>query len=878
VQPTRDSLSLETAKKIDQLCDRFEAQWLAGKRPRIEDYLAAAPSALQPVLLQSLLPIELELIRKSGKTAVEADYQKRFPASAKLVAKVFQEAASRKTEGSESSISNSNVATAAFQSRSAAASVRKDAPPPAQIGRFKILSVLGQGGFGSVYRARDPQLEREVAIKVPRPGVFATTQDRERFLGEARAAAAVQHPNLCPVYEVNSDGESLYIVMAMIPGVSLAEYLRERKNPLSARQSALIVRKLALALEAAHAKGVVHRDLKPANILFDRERKDVVVTDFGLARRSQADVELTQAGAVMGTPAYMSPEQARGDTKTVGPAADIFSLGVILYELLTGVRPFTGSMGEILGKVQHVAPEPPSKVKPGIDSRLEKICLKAMAKAPKDRFGSMREFAFYLGEFLKDAPTGAIAPGAPKARPDAPPPSEAAQMAEIFAAMSIERKAETKKIEQSQRGLAKLILGVGGCLGVMLVLAICLGGSVGGWLYWRGGDAPSGPTVTVTLQNITHLHDNSVHYYLDGKQIDSKKLEGPLKLAVGPHKLEGKRGNETVELREFNVGQEDDQKEIVVVTAEPDGPPGLRHEFKHAGSISGLAVSPDGEWIVGVYSQFSMFNGKSGSRVGLWQLKDGEKIHEENLDDAETVSFGNSKLPFIGFRGGFCYVVQYDLSNPKRWKDKRRFECSRGGYVTTPSISRDGKTLLIGTLHDGPMAIHFWNTSDAKRIASVDNMWISSIAPDGKRYFAGKGDDLILHEIRDDGKVEAIKTFKGHTSTITRIACSPDGRLVAAGAGGPTHSVRLWDVESAKVLDIARHSGGVTSVSFSPDGKRLLTSGGEGTLRLSDVKTGDVIYEVKEQGVINCAVFSPGGRMAVFGQSDGKIKVWQLPK
>jgi WD40 repeat protein len=176
------------------------------------------------------------------------------------------------------------------------------------------------------------------------------------------------------------------------------------------------------------------------------------------------------------------------------------------------------------------------------------------------------------------------------------------------------------------------------------------------------------------------------------------------------------------------------------------------------------------------------------------------------------------------------------------------------------------------------MAIHFCNTSDAKRIASVDNMWISSIAPDGKRYFAGKGDDLILHEIRDDGKVEAIKTFKGHTSTITRIACSPDGRLVAAGAGGPTHSVRLWDVESAKVLDIARHSGGVTSVSFSPDGKRLLTSGGEGTLRLSDVKTGDVIYEVKEQGVINCAVFSPGGRMAVFGQSDGKIKVWQLPK
>ncbi|HZZ80299.1 MAG TPA: serine/threonine-protein kinase [Gemmataceae bacterium] len=872
---SRESNSVGVARQVDKLCDRFESQWRGGKSPRIEDFLAAAPEEVRVALFEALLPVELELLAEKGASPTETDYGKRFPKHAKAIARCFRERA-ESVGAEETTVSRSSI-------RSAPPAPAEKALLPANIGRFRILSMLGQGAFGSVYRARDPQLQRDVAIKVPRPGSFATAQERERFLREARAAAAVQHPNICPVYEINNDADALYIVMAFVPGASLADYLQSRKNSLTPKQAAVIVRKLALALQAAHAKGIVHRDLKPANILFDRERQDVVVTDFGLARRSQADdIEITQAGAIMGTPAYMSPEQARGDSKNVGPAADIFSLGVILYELLVGVRPFTGSMGEILGKVQHVAPERPTKIKRGIDARLETICLKALAKTPAERFTSMREFADQLGEYLKQAPAGAVAEGAPGRKAPAPPVSDTAQMAEIIAAMSLERKAEARKIEQSHRGLTRMVLAVGGCLGSLMVLTACTGVVIGAWLYFRGGS--SGPIVTVTLQNISYLQDHSVHYYLDGNEVDSKKLEGPLKLAVGDHKLEGKRGDETVEELRFRVGQDDNQKEIVTLPVERSGPPGQVHHIKPTSDlhVSSVAVSPDGRWIMAVQSSFSIHNFRSGSVVSLWDLNNGKKVHEEPLVDAELVAFASiGKHPYIAFRAAHAkpFVMQYDLSNPKRWKDLRRFESPRSYTAASLHLSRDGSFLLRGTSHDGAgTGISVWDTSDGKPVCVIDDLALGCLSPDGKRIFAAKGNDLIVHDIVDRKAVPA-QTYKGHTSPITCVTCSADGRLVAAGTGEPANAVRVWEVESAKTFDhFARHGGSVSSVRFSPDGARLLSAGADGILRIAHVKTGNAIYETPAQGsAISSAVFSPGGGQAIFGLFDRTIKVWRLP-
>ncbi len=192
---------------------------------------------------------------------------------------------------------------------------------PTRIARFQILEHLGEGAFGTVYKARDPQLDRDVAIKIPRAGALSSKDERDRFLREARAAAGLHHPNICPVYEVGStpDGRD-YIVMAYIEGKSLSKVIQSGAA-INSRQIATVIRKLALALTEAHAKGVVHRDLKPANIMINRKGEPVIM-DFGLTRRDNAgDAQISHSGQIMGTPAYMSPEQDSGDSKRVGPGA-----------------------------------------------------------------------------------------------------------------------------------------------------------------------------------------------------------------------------------------------------------------------------------------------------------------------------------------------------------------------------------------------------------------------------------------------------------------------------------------------------------------------------------------------------------------------------
>jgi len=271
---------------------------------------------------------------------------------------------------------------------------------PASFGRYRLLKLLGKGSMGAVYQAHDTQLNRTVALKMPQLDQKEGSQILARFYREARAAA-LHHPNICPLHDVGEVDGLPYLTMGYIEGKTLAEFVRTR--PLQPRQSALLVRKLAMALQEAHKRGVIHRDLKPANIMIDR-RGEPIIMDFGLARRAgKGEPQLTEQGTILGTPAYMAPEQGAGDLDAIGPACDVYSLGVILYELLAGRTPFMGDLLTVLSQVKMVEPPPPSQFRPDLDPELEAICLKALAKKIDKRHKSMAILASALSYYLRNS-------------------------------------------------------------------------------------------------------------------------------------------------------------------------------------------------------------------------------------------------------------------------------------------------------------------------------------------------------------------------------------------------------------------------------------------------------------------------------------------
>ena len=272
---------------------------------------------------------------------------------------------------------------------------------PAQIGRFQILDKLGAGAFGTVYKAYDPVLEREVAVKVPNPGLLSSERDKQRYLREPKAAGQLHHPNIVPVFEASLDGDNIFIVSAFIKGRTLEKAIEEKRPDL--RRAATLVMKLARALQYAHENGIVHRDVKPANIMLDAKGEPLLM-DFGLARIQESAEKLTMNEAVLGTPAYMSPEQASHNNENVGPASDQYSLGVILFEMLCGQRPFSGPAAIVMSLVIKQEPPAPRSFNPKLPRDLETICLKAMAKEPKKRFADCQEFADDLERWLQDEP------------------------------------------------------------------------------------------------------------------------------------------------------------------------------------------------------------------------------------------------------------------------------------------------------------------------------------------------------------------------------------------------------------------------------------------------------------------------------------------
>jgi hypothetical protein len=458
----------------------LERRWQRGERARLESYVQAWPElgAVDSVPAD-LIKAEYEARQGCGSGVDLAEFTQRFPRQADELRWLLSEARA------ESPFQGASVPPD-VPTPLPGPSTGRAIPLPETFGRYRIVRKLGEGSMGTVYLAHDGHLDRQVALKVPR---FAASDDlevRQRFMSEARAAATIEHPNICPVYDVGEIDGTPYLTMAYLDGQPLSRLFQD-PSPVPLRQVAALVGKLALALQEAHNHGIIHRDLKPSNIMIN-QRGEPVILDFGLARRlHKGDARLTLSGQPLGTPAYMSPEQVVGAVDVIGPSSDVYCLGVVLYQLLTRRLPFEGSVAEVLGQIVTRRPDPPSKYRSDLDPRLEAICLKALSKEVAGRYATMREFAAALAEY-----------------------SAGGQVKLGWRAWLLRRP---------------LHLAVGIVAGLALTSGLLMAA-----LAWN-----SKPTGTLRIE----LDDPSaeVEVQLDGEVIDRAHLDKPLQLSPGQHQL-----------------------------------------------------------------------------------------------------------------------------------------------------------------------------------------------------------------------------------------------------------------------------------------------------------------------------------------------------
>jgi serine/threonine protein kinase/formylglycine-generating enzyme required for sulfatase activity len=361
-------------------------------------------------LIEGALQAYFELLERGEAVEREA-FLSRYPEIADALRNfIAAEEELRKLAGDRASRESATTSTQSFASQvqeTVVPGLSPDAPLEprscdlaGRFGRYRIIRVLGQGAMGTVYLAEDLQIQRLIALKTPHFTPEPSEEQKERFFREARAAGNLRHANICPVHDFGQVDGRPYISMAYIEGRPLSALMLHR--PFASHRKILtVIRKLAHALQEAHDHGIVHRDLKPSNIIVDT-KDEPIITDFGLAHESErgGDARLTRPGISIGTPAFMSPEQVQGDPARIGPATDQYSLGVIIYEWLTGRLPFEGPALLVMSEILSKEPIRPRQLLPTLDPRIEALCLKMLAKPPSDRFASMVEVADEISTIL----------------------------------------------------------------------------------------------------------------------------------------------------------------------------------------------------------------------------------------------------------------------------------------------------------------------------------------------------------------------------------------------------------------------------------------------------------------------------------------------
>jgi eukaryotic-like serine/threonine-protein kinase len=920
---------LERARLIDRICDRFEAAWQSGRRPRLERYLALAPRSWRAQLFGEILFLELTYRARRGQEPEPEEYLGRFSRYSRSVRAVFDQAGLASRLGQ---------AVKAASGEGQPPDSRATAPD--QLGDYELLDKLGQGGMGIVYRARQRSADRIVALKVMRSDRLESLTARERqewlerFRREARIAARVEHPGAANVYEVGEISGRFYYSMRYVEGRSLAEILRE--GPIACKQAAACLEGVARAVGAIHALGIVHRDLKPRNILVDAAGQPFV-TDFGLARWLAGGNDITNSRAWLGTPSYMAPEQAQDPARAAAPS-DVYSLGATLYELLTGRPPFRAADPlETLRQVISEEPVPPRRLNPAIDRDLELICLKCLQKEPDRRYASAGQLAEELQRYRNREPlrhTRPIGKTARLWRWSRRNPALAG-LALVASALlvtlvvgsmlfSIQSARAGQRLEaanlETRRQAASWALdwGVRLCEGsecdqgvLWLARALEIAPADATDLQWNirtnlGGWQPQVNCIKGSLVNTGEVM--SVAFSPDGPQaLTADENGGPClwNVAVGtmvrlPTEHPGvvKAAFSADGLSVLTAGPDSAARQWQVGSGRPLGP-----ELQHSGKVCVVTSSPDGSLIAtgsmdGTAHVWDAHTGRplghplshKGPVAALAFSPDGKTLLTGSMDgtarlwDTHTgratvrpLEHGGKVLAVAFSRDGNTALTGSTDWTARLWNARTGQPAApplhHQGGVRAVAFSPDGKAVLIGS---ADRTARLWSARDGTPlgipIPHHDEVLTVAFSGDGQWFLTGSSDGLARLWWTESQL--PLGSPLRHAGAVRRVALSRDGTKVLTGS--TDQRVRLWEVARGGLLRASLHQDiDVFAVAFSPDGKTILTGGFDATARLWDSATAQPLGAPLRPGSrVYCAAFNPNGQTFVTGGTSG-ARLWQ---
>jgi WD40 repeat protein len=725
---------------------------------------------------------------------------------------------------------------------------------------YEILGVLGRGGMGVVYQARQVGLGRLVALKMILAGAHAGPDEVARFRREAEAAARLQHPHIVQIHEIGVHNGLPYFSLEYVEGGSLAQKL----TPVPAREAAQLVETLARTVHAAHQRGIIHRDLKPGNVLLTGDGTPKVA-DFGLAKRLDDPTGQTASGAILGTPSYMAPEQAGGKHRQIGPAADTYALGAILYDLLTGRPPFKAATSmETVYQVLHEEPVPPCQLQPNLPRDLETICLKCLQKNPAQRYATAQALAEDVHRFLESRPiaarpVGSLGRGWRWCRRN---PAVAgllgavalsllagAGVASYFAVQATNR-AEEYRLERdradreaNEAKMAKRLSGRERYRADMQLARRAWEENQIGFLQELLNRQRPERTDGDDLRGFEwHFLQRVCH----GDLLMIKGHTGPvLSVAFSPHGqfLASGSSDRTVRIWEGNTGRQ------VLILRDHDGP------------VTSVAFSPNGRRLA---------SGSVDKTVRIW---DTEKGHELLTFKGHT-----SGIRGVAFSPDGRYVATASEDCTARlWEvdSGKEVHIFKGhlDMVQSVAFSPDGKRLATGSAN----GILLWDAETGTQALSIQSPGISvALSPDGKRLAGASWDGTARVLDTDTGR--QVLFLQGHSDVVRSLAFSPDGRrLVSASEDG---TARIWDADAGREIPAPQgHTGKIYGVTFNSDGRRLASASEDQAVRVWDADVG------QEALLLTGSAFalSPDGRRLASARQEGwmagkvpfPLRVWE---